>query len=85
MGKVERKIKDIGGSGIARDSAAQNPGRLSESQSKLLRHLQETEEMIRQRIESETLLIDELIELATVHRGNIQLRMSRVNMHDVIA
>jgi signal transduction histidine kinase len=85
MDKVERKIEKYQGSGIALDDAQQMSGGLSEAKSKLLRHLQETEKIIRQRIESETLLIDDLKELASVHCGKIELRMARVNVHEVIA
>ncbi len=73
MDKLEREIKKTH---AVRYSPDEN--------SKLLRHLEETEKLIRERIESETLLIDELLELASVHCGNIQLRMARVDMHDVI-
>lgn len=82
MDKVEREIKKSHGAGSARDHAMGWP---SDANSMLLRNLQETEKLIRQRIESETLLIDELLELASVHCGNIQLRMVRVDMHEVIA
>jgi signal transduction histidine kinase len=81
MDKVEREIKKLHGAEGIRGHAAQCP---PDANSTLLRHLEETEKLIRQRIESETLLIDELLELASVHCGTIQLRMARVDMHDVI-
>jgi signal transduction histidine kinase len=85
MDKVEWEIKKSKGPRSARDQAQQISGGLSETKSNLLRHLQVTEQLIRERIESETLLIDDLKELASVHCGNIELRMSRTDMHEVIA
>jgi signal transduction histidine kinase len=81
MDKVEREIKENHRTKSARDGATASP---SDANSKLLQHLVETEKLIRQRIESESLLIDELLELASVHCGTIRLRMARVDMHEVI-
>jgi signal transduction histidine kinase len=81
MDKVEREIKKSHGAENARNHTI---GCSADENSALLRHLEETEKLIRQRIESEAGLIDELLDLAKVHCGNIQLRMARVDIHEVI-
>jgi signal transduction histidine kinase len=85
MDEVERKINNIPRSEGAAGRPERIAKRLPEEESGLLRHLQETEEIIRRRIESETLLIDDLRDLARMQRPNFELRMSRVDMHEVTA